>query len=96
VLGDRYKLLHQFSCSSLEPQVCTALDTLSDDRVVLTFWPTNTPSAARAIQQSIDKRAELKHPGVIPIREVLTGEDHVVVVSDVVDGVPLRSTHYAR
>jgi predicted nucleotide-binding protein len=92
LLGDRYELLQEFSCGSSEPQVCTALDTLSDDQVVLTFWPTNTPSASGAIQQSIDKRAGLKHPGVIPIREFLTGDDHVVVVSDVVDGVPLQST----
>jgi serine/threonine protein kinase len=91
LVGDRYELRQRFGAGFSKQQAWTALDRPSGEHVVLTFWPTNTPSTSEAIQQSIAERAELKHPGVVPIREILAGEDHVVVVSDVVDGVPLES-----
>jgi predicted nucleotide-binding protein len=92
LVGDRYELLQRLGTGFSKQQLWTALDRLSGEHVVLTFWLTSTPGASEAIQRFLGKRAELEHPGVVATRAILAGEDHVVVVSDVVDGLPLGST----
>jgi predicted nucleotide-binding protein len=92
LIGDRYELIQRFGTGFSRREVWAARDRFSHERMVLTFWPTDPPETPQAIRQSIGTRAEFEHPGVVPIRDVLAGEDHVVVVSDVVDGVSLAST----
>jgi predicted nucleotide-binding protein len=91
LVGDRYELVQPFSTGFSRRQTWAARDRATDEHVALTIWPTDSPSTQTAIRKSALELAELDHAGLTRIRDVLAHDDHVIVASDVVDGVPLDS-----
>ena len=65
----------------------------SGERVrVIAFPLPEEPRLRRRVRRSVKKRAGVRHPNVLPVREVFEDDGHLYAVAEAADAVPLART----